>query len=108
MAATNNHSMLETHPGNPRRRSSVSFDGTFERDEMPILDDLLDADWDAQIPKENMMFIEEELESFAPVEGDALAFYRAHKVRVADRSGSQLPEPPKKEKAVPLKPPNIL
>ena len=55
-----------------------------------------------------MMFMEEELEGFAPVEGDALTFYKVRKERVADRSGGHLPELPKKEKAVPLKPLTIL
>ena len=52
--------------------------------------------------------MEEELEGFAPVEGDALTFYKVRKERVADRSGGQLPELPKKEKTVPLKPITIL
>ena len=48
--------------------------------------------WEKQVPSGEMMFMEEEAEGFAPVEGDALTFYKVGKVRVADRSGGPLPE----------------
>ena len=103
LAGDGAHSALELAEVNPDRRGSTNSEkagGT----QTPRLE----ADWEKRIPSGELMFMEEELESFAPVEGDTLTFYKVHKERVADRSGGPLPERAKKEKAVPLKPPNIL
>ena len=66
------------------------------------------ADWDTKVPKEEMMFMTEETESFPPQSGDTLTLYSHNKKRIADKSGANQPDPQKKEKVVPLKPPVIL
>ena len=64
--------------------------------------------WEKQLASEDVVYIEdEEFESAPPVPGDALTFFKAHKVHHVDKSGGALPVAPKKEKVVPLKAPVV-
>ena len=97
-------SMLEINRVNPNLGSRLTSALGSVRSE----NDEVEVDWEKKVPREEIAYMEEEeFESAAPAEGDTLTLYKVHKQRVADRSGTQLPVPPKKEKAVPLKPPSI-